>query len=107
MKIVNKKKFIRSIILLEFISILFLVLSSRAFSYGEITYRKQYVAGGDTIWKIAEEVKENNSYYENKSIGEIVFDLKRVNDLKNSQLSIGQELKIPTYFYNENKGCLN
>ena len=36
------------------------------------------------------------SYYKDKEIREIINDIKKVNKLKSSNLSVGQEIKIPT-----------
>lgn len=96
MKIVNMKKFIRSIILiLGFLFLLSFLFVNKSFSYSKKTYKKIYISCGDTLWNIAKKEKNNNAYFENKDIREIVFELKTTNNLKNSDLKIGQELNIP------------
>ncbi|MCI9016088.1 MAG: LysM peptidoglycan-binding domain-containing protein [Clostridia bacterium] len=96
MKIVNLSKFVRSIILLLGICILFcLFINNTSFSYGDIQYKYIYVSNGDTLWKIAKEEKDNNKYYSNKDIRDIVDNIKYLNKLENSNLKMHQELKIP------------
>ena len=98
MKIVNKKKFIRMLIfiicLIAFISLLF---STSSFSRGEIKEKTIYISSGDTLWSIASEEKENNTYYKNKDIRDIILEIKKLNNIDNNQiLSIGQKIIIKT-----------
>lgn len=96
LKIVNFKKFIRSIlIILGIILLINLFISNNSFSHGETDYKTIYVANGDTLWSIAKTEKEINAYYENKEIRDIVNSIKTVNKLSNSDISINQELVIP------------
>ena len=96
-KIVNVKKFIVSITIL--ILMVLMVVSSIiniAYSYNNINYKTIYVTQGDTLWRIAENEKENNTFYHNKDIRDIVYDIKTTNSLDVSNLKVGQELRIPT-----------
>lgn len=95
-RIVNVKRFIiSSTILLLSVILIITALIKITHSYNEIEYKTVYVTEGDTLWKIAEEEKINNSYYENKDIRDIIYDIKNTNKLNISNLKIGQELKIP------------
>lgn len=97
LKITNKKKFIRSIIIiLGLITFISLFISNISFSHGETTYKTIYVSNGDTLWSIAKDEQENNNYYENKTIREVVSNIKTINNLSNSNLSINQKLVIPS-----------
>ena len=97
MKIVNKRKFfISNFVILSIIIISLLFVSKYTFSNENISYSKTYIQVGDTLWNIAEEQQSKNKYYKDKEIREIIRDIKKVNNLKSSSLSIGQELKIPT-----------
>ena len=79
MRIVNKKKFVRMIILIVgIISILFICFSNISFSKGEIKTKSIYVSSGDTLWTIATEEQENNSYYEDKDIRDIIYEIKKI-----------------------------
>lgn len=97
MKIVNKKKFIRSIsITICLIIFVILMLINTSFSHTEINYKKISVISGDSLWSIAKYEKENNVYFEDKDIRYIVDEIKYVNNLNTSNLNIGDELTIPT-----------
>ena len=97
MKIVNMNKFLRSIILMFGVLILLIFMFiNKSFSHSETMYKKVFISSGDTLWNIAKAEKNNNYYFENKDIREIVFELQSINNLNNSDLKIGQELNIPT-----------
>ena len=96
MKIVNTKKFVRSLILM--FGVLFLIcfiFVNKSFSHSEKSYKQIYISSGDTLWSIAKEENNNNEYFDSKDIREIVYELKSINNLSNSNLIIGQELNIP------------
>ena len=96
MRIVNKKKFIRMITFIAGIIIISLIgFSNISFSKGEIKTKTIYVSSGDTLWTIATEEQENNSYYEDKDIRDIIYEIKKLNNLdNNSNLIVGQKLVI-------------
>lgn len=96
LKIVNLSKFIRSIVLiLGIILCIGLFISNISFSHTEMTYKTLYVSNGDTLWSIAKEEKNLNSYYENKDVRDIVNNIKEINKLSNCDLSVGQKLLVP------------
>lgn len=97
MKIVNVKKFIRSIgIILGIIFVLSLIFAKSTLSHKETEYISFYVASGDTLWTIAEELQSCNDYYKNKDIRYIISDIQSINNLESSSLYVDQELMIPT-----------
>ena len=96
MKITNKKRFIISnLILFSFIFML-IYMAKGTFSTNIINYTETYIEEGDTLWEIALIQQKNNEYYKDKEIREIVNDLKKVNNLKKSNLSVNQKIIIPT-----------
>lgn len=96
MKIKNLKKFIRGIlIILGIILILSLIFVKSTLSYSTKEYKIISVKTGDTLWSIASDMQENNTYYKGKDIRYIIGDLKEINNLKNSTLYVNQELQIP------------
>lgn len=97
LKITNKKKFKRIILLIVFgmLLILFFTLNN-AYSNGEIKYKQEYIYSGDTLWTIAENEAKNNKYYENKDIRNIISEIKQINNIQNGELKIGQKIEIPT-----------
>lgn len=89
MRIKNMPRFIFSM------SIIFIVIFSVfnsvfavVFSHEEPTYEKIIVAKGDTLWSIAQTIDGN--------ISENIFEIKKLNNLNNSDIYVGQELLIPT-----------
>lgn len=97
MKIINKKKFIRSIsITIGLIIILILMLANISFSHTETSYKTISVISGDSLWSIAKYEKENNIYFKNREIRYIVDEIKYINNLSTSNLHIGDKLNIPT-----------
>ena len=99
MRIVNRKKFIRMIIFLVLvISFVCFLFTTVSFSGGEIKEKVIYVSSGDTLWNIASEEKENNTYYKNKDIRDIIYEIRKLNGFdKNETLSIGQKIVIKTF----------
>ena len=88
MRIKNMPRFI------FFLTILFVAISSitnmffnRVFSYEEPKYKNVVVCQGETLWSIASELEGN--------INENIYNIKKLNNLENSSLYIGQELVIP------------
>lgn len=97
MEKINKKKFIRSMsITFGLLIFIILVLANISFSHTEIKYKEVSVCSGDTLWSIAKYEKNNNGYFENKDIRDIIAEIKNVNDLKDSSLNVGDKLNIPT-----------
>lgn len=95
MRIKNKKKFIRGLLLIIAIVSLFISKSTLSFSgSNNRNYKTIYVSNGETLWGIAENEQKNNDYYKNKDIREIVYSIKNTNKLGNSDLREGQELLI-------------
>lgn len=96
MRIINFRKFIRNIsIIFGIIIVLSLFIVKSSLSHVNITYKSIYVESGDTLWSIASNL-QSEDYYKNKDVRYIIQDLKSINNLKSSNLSINQELKIPT-----------
>ena len=99
-KIVNMKKFMRSIVILNIIilSIIFL-LAKVSFSHNDETtmnYDTITISTGDTLWQIALLQQQINPYYETKDVRDIIAHIKKINQLQNSNLKVGQILKVPT-----------
>lgn len=97
LKIVNKKKFIRGTSLVIVALYFILCATTNKVSSNEIlTYKTITVNSGDTLWSIAQSEQLENDYYKDLDIRKIVHNIKEVNNLKTSNLSIQQNLKIPT-----------
>lgn len=97
MKIVNVKKFIRTISILVILILIIILFSNKTYSKVDTKYKEESIILGDTLWNISQEESKNNKYFENKDIREIVSEIKRINKLDNLDLKEGQKLVIPTY----------
>lgn len=97
MKIVNVKKFIRTMSILVILILIIILFSNKTYSKVDTKYKEESIILGDTLWNISQEEAKNNKYFENKDIREIVSEIKRINKLDNLDLKEGQKLVIPTY----------
>lgn len=97
MKIVDKAKFVRTISILIILICMVIIFTKNTYSKGEISYKEDYIYEGDTLWSIAKNEIENNKYFENKDIRNVVDELKSVNDFSCSELYEGQKIRIPIY----------
>ena len=95
MRIVNGRKFLRMVLLIiGMIIVIFFSFSNKSYSKGELKEKTIYIANGDTLWSIASEERENNDYYKERDIREIIHEIKRINNLDNNDLFVGQKLII-------------
>ncbi len=94
---INSNSKIKVIITLAFGIILLNIFFSinKSYSKVEVNYKTEYASSGDTLWSIAERESRNNKYYQDKDIRYIIYDLKQLNNISESSLSVGQEIKIP------------
>ena len=88
MRIVNKKRFIISLSLIFiFCFFLFNFMTHKSFSYTEPKYSTITISQGDTLWKIAKRGEG--------SVEKNIDQIKKINHLSSSNLSVGQELILP------------
>lgn len=93
---INVKNFLRSSIITIFlIVILILILSNISLSHNNVNYKKIPIQSGDTLWSIAKFEKNNNKYFENRDIRDIVYEIQNLNKLSSSNLKIGDQINIP------------
>lgn len=97
MKKLNLKKVMKLIVvMIVLVIIILLFIHSTSLSYKDIQYHEIYVCSGDTLWEIAKNEQQNNDYYKGKDIREVIFHIKKINNLSSSDLSINQKLLIPS-----------
>ena len=99
MKIVDKNKFIKMItVIIGIITLIIFFFSGSSFSKGEIKTKTFCVSSGDTLWSIASYEQENNDYYKDKDVRQIICELRKLNNIgNNTNLTVGQELNINCY----------
>ncbi len=96
LRIVNKKKFIRSVSILLLIILLIIIFGThRSYSSNNINYKKQYIVSGDTLWEIAQHQLENNEYFKGMEITEVINEIEKFNEMSDSRLIEGEILLIP------------
>lgn len=94
MKIVNVKKFIKTNLIIMGLIIAICVISSNiTLSHGEVIQKTVIVSDGDTLWSIAKYEQANNQYYMEYDIRDIVYQIKKLNNIDND-LQIGQKLLL-------------
>lgn len=88
LKIRNKVRFTISMFII-FIIIMsaFSAITKKVFSYQESRYEKITVSYGDTLWSIAKDLNGN--------ISENIYNIQKVNNLKDCNIFEGQTLLIP------------
>lgn len=84
----NKFRFSCFITLLILLTII-AVLSNIAYCSKQQSYKVVVVKQGETLWNIAKYYKKN------MDIRESIYEIKKVNNLTNSEIFVGNELKIP------------
>lgn len=89
------KTFRTFILLIIFIILLMTLFSNVSLSYDKSTYKTISVSNGDTLWSIARDIKNSNVNYSDKNIQEIIYEIKKINNISDSNLKVGQELSIP------------
>ncbi len=97
MKIIDKRKFIRTFTIIGAILTLLILFSSKTYSNVNKKYKEEYIYNGDTLWEIAVKEKEENSYFKDEDIRNIIYEIKAINNLESADLYNGQKILIPTY----------
>lgn len=83
-------KFIPALICLVSIISIISIFSTNSYSYKEPTYVTMHVKSGDTLWDIAKERCGN------KDIRKYIYDIKKINNMTNSNIYAGKEIKLPS-----------
>ncbi len=90
--ITNRHRFFTFLVLMTVcVNILFIYLYMPKNTQADAVEKTQCitVCSGDTLWSIAEE------HHGSSDIRNAVYEIKKLNDLKSSDLVIGQELLVP------------
>lgn len=97
LRIVNKRKFKKSICFILLILMVILFISLSSYSNTKTKYKIDFISKGDTLWSIAEKEIKYNEYYKGKDIRQAIYEIKQLNNLSNNNLAEGTSIKIPTY----------
>lgn len=94
MKIVNLPRFIVAVTIITCVlSFIVSMITVKVFSASPEVYDNVIVSEGDTIWSIASQIKGD--------INKNVYEIKKINNLKNSIIYVGQELQVPAQIWKE------
>ena len=87
--IINKKKFIFSLMCL--ILVIFMFVNLHVVAKSSVDYQYYTVEKNDTLWSIANSVNDRN-----EDIRQVIFEIRKCNDLTHEEcIQPGDELKIP------------
>lgn len=93
-KVVNKKKFIKSILVILFILITFILIISSNFKNKEVisTECDYVVSKGETLWNIAAKYKQDN-----QDIRDYIYQIRKINNMETATIYEGQAIKVIVY----------
>lgn len=89
MRIVNRKKFIRSMAILIFLLIGLFNISIANTNKKEAEIIDYTITPGETLWSIAGEYTPNS-----KDVRETIYEIKKLNNMTDSNIYAGQTIKI-------------
>ena len=96
----NRLQLLIRIVILFIIICLFIFLLLSIFNRSEASPSKvlkvktYYVSKGDTLWSIANNEKNINSYYKNIDVQDIVEEIRNYNNIDEDLININQKLFI-------------
>ncbi|WP_282925876.1 cell division suppressor protein YneA [Helcococcus kunzii] len=94
-RVKDQKKFNRFIILSALLVILFTLffttMGSHPFVEGKSEKKTITVDYGDTLWDIAKNVDSD------RDLREIIYEIKELNNIDESDIFPGDQIKVPTY----------
>ena len=88
-RIVNRRKFIRSTAILIFLLIALFNVSIAKSNKEEAEIVEYTISRGETLWSIAEENKA-----EREDIRQYIYDIKKLNNMTDSTVYEGQTIQI-------------
>ncbi|MBR5227290.1 MAG: LysM peptidoglycan-binding domain-containing protein [Clostridia bacterium] len=89
----KKRILIENVVIILFIFSVLHIISNSLFASKTIASTEQTVLRGQTLWTIAENISMNYD----KDINEVIYDIKKLNNLEESVIYEGQLLNIPKY----------
>lgn len=94
---VGRVIFVSIICWLSILGFLSLFNKSEATVNDKIDYKEIIITKGETLWSIAKIEQNNNEYYENKPIQEIIYHIKQINNLNSDIVKENQKILIAKY----------
>ena len=91
--VLKGKKIVYHIMCIFLLLMIFSLITSIEFGKEEVKTYEMKVQYQDTLWNIATTIANEKHI----DIHKAIYDIKKVNGLKNSNIYVGQILKIPLY----------
>lgn len=94
MRIVNKRKFTKNILILIFIAVIFIICISQIFNKSKYNIETidYIVSKNETLWSIAEQYKMPN-----QDVRDYIDQIKELNNMKTATIYEGQAITIIIY----------
>lgn len=93
-KIVRRKGNFNTIIIKLLFVIGIFLFSQNCVANKQIQMKEVYINNNDTLWSIAGKICEKD---DSLNIQNVIIDIKKINNLENSNIYVGQTLFIPEY----------
>ena len=58
------------------------------------TFKEYEIQVNERLWDIAEKEIENNSYYENEEVRQVIYEIEQDNNINSNRIKAGQVIKI-------------
>ena len=92
----KKGNILQGIVIMFIIISCFGIATSSAVAKKDIKTETYIVSENDTIWSIASKICRNNED-KNLNIQNVIIQIKKVNNFSDSDIYVGQALKLPIY----------
>lgn len=92
---INLKRVITNIFIIFCVIVLVNIILNFTSGAKHIDTKTVTVSSNDTLWSIATDICKSSN--DNLNVQNIVIEIKEINNLKSSNIYLGQELNIPVY----------
>lgn len=93
---ISFNKIIRNIVIMVAIIIFFNIFVCPIIGKQDLATKTITVASNDTLWNIASNVI-TSSKDKSLNINKVIYEIKNINNLEDSNIYIGQSLEVPLY----------
>ncbi len=91
---VNGNRLMFNVIFLLAVLFLFNILTSQIFGKYNQDTKEIIVSNRDTLWGISNNICDKDS---SLNVQQVVYDIKKINNLSSSNIIVGQTLQVPIY----------
>ncbi len=91
---INAKKVFKNILFLFVVIVIIVVSTSNVSAKREFVTKDITIDSADTLWSLARNISNKNT---DLNIQKVIYDIEEINGLENSDIYVGQVLKLPVY----------